>query len=50
MQDAVLAMPAREPSANEPVVVLADDLPGHLDTAAPRDVLRLFDGLFGHGD
>ena len=35
--------------SNEPLVVLADEPTGNLDTAATRDVLRLLDGLRAGG-
>jgi putative ABC transport system ATP-binding protein len=35
--------------ANDPVVVLADEPTGNLDSAATLDVLRLFDGLHAAG-
>jgi putative ABC transport system ATP-binding protein len=35
--------------ANEPVIVLADEPTGNLDSAATTDVLRLFDRLHAHG-
>ena len=35
--------------SNEPLVVLADEPTGNLDSAATLDVLRLFEGLHGSG-
>ena len=35
--------------ANEPLVVLADEPTGNLDSAATTDVLRLFDQLHANG-
>ena len=35
--------------ANEPMVVLADEPTGNLDSAATTDVLRLFEQLHVHG-
>jgi putative ABC transport system ATP-binding protein len=36
-------------AANEPLILLADEPPGNLDSAATTDVLRLFDPLHADG-
>ena len=49
LADRARYQPAALPLANEPLVVLADEPTGNLDSSATLDVLRLFDSLHEAG-